>query len=437
MSWDVRSERITARAAADKASAEAENLRARTALELQRARAEDARAERAERRREHAERRAERTARRTARRAAAVTAVRTHGALLPSIAAIGAPAVIAWRGQLAFALDQMHLGVLAPLMPVAIEGGVLYSALLTHRAVAADVPSLRYRVQTWIWAVLAAAMNFWNGRSEEQTHVGVALALTSLASIVLLESTVALRKALEGKARHGRDLAHLRRALIRRVRYPLLSLTATGLAAARDLDAERAWAAAWTDRYGVGPDATRNERIAARAALKRDRKAARRAARSGRLALDNGRLVRVGEPARPDGPADGDRFVPGGSVTDTIAAIETDEGIAEIERYLAANAENGHGALRELPPSGTREEPSEEPPADAPKSRSGGNRARRPRRGSSRAPQSGYPERLARVRLMLTERPDLTGRQVADELGIGLSTAKKLLREARSGDDRP
>lgn len=456
MSWDPRAERIAAKAQAEQSRAQAEAVRTQTEIERQRAQAELDR-DRQERRRTRAKE----------RRASRVAALRRNGGLLLPVVAVGAPAVIAWNGQYEFGADQMKLGALAPLLPIAIEGSVLYAAFLAHRAVSESLPAGRYRALTWALAATAAGMNFWHGDARG-TDVGVALALTSLLSIVLLELTIALRKAQHGKATEGRDAAAIRRALVRRIRYPRLSIAAAALAAARPgLSADEAWRAAWVDRYGVGPEAPRCERRVAREVLRREERAATEAARRGALTIVNGQLVpaawfgepdaadeRTGErtPDPADEPGPGERLDTSGldDVVDTVVAIEVPEGLAAIERWMSAQA--GAGSLRELPPARERDgeqpvsgpgertgERSDERPMSDAGERSGERSAKgRSRRRSKKprkvsGPVSGeHAERLETVRRLLRERPGMSGAQIQAETGIPESTARRLAAQVRN-----
>ncbi|RSN53319.1 DUF2637 domain-containing protein [Actinomadura sp. WAC 06369] len=453
MSWDPRSERITARAQAEVAKAKAEQVRAETQQQQRREQAELDHQE-AERKR----------VRKIERRQALADAVRRHGGLALPAVAVGSPAVIAWNGQYQFAKKTMDLGVLAPLLPIAIEGSVLYAAFMAHKAVADNLPAGRYRALTWTLAGVAAAMNCWHGKTLE---IGVMLGLTSLLSIVLLELTIALRKAKENKVREGRDAAAIRRALIRRIRYPRLSASAAALAAARGLSAEEAWRAAWVERYGLGPDAPRHERKVARQVLKRETSAAKQAAKNGSITIVDGQLIPAslidsgddsGE--RPDTPVQGERLEPTGTTHDTIVALEAPEGIAAIERWLSDRANTG-GALLELPPAPDRERRDERvsdrpnerdgerederprervvsAPGERPDERSGERASKRPRKrgrtkGRKRARVSGaHAERLQTVRDLLAKHPDLSGAQIEAETGIPESTARRLAAQIRN-----
>ncbi|MFO7253673.1 MAG: DUF2637 domain-containing protein [Actinomycetes bacterium] len=207
--------------------------------------------------------------------------------------AIGAPMIIAWRGQAGFAAEVMGLDW-PLLVPVAIEGSVLYTAYLAHRAVSLSLPAARYRAMTWALAAVAAGMNLWHYLGDGP-QVAVVYAACSLLSILLWELTVGLR----GRVRSGRSGAEIRAAAWRRLRYPLLSWQAASIRAARGpaCSPDEAWHAAWVDRYGVGPDAPLRERRLAARIVRAKARAEMRAARRGELAIVGG--VILGRPLPP------------------------------------------------------------------------------------------------------------------------------------------
>ena len=283
--YDRRAQRELAAARADRIRARVE--RERLAMQAERDRLE------AERRRARVEARA---ARRTARRAAlagAAAAVRARVPALVGAVAIGAPMIIAWRGQAGFAAEVMGLDW-PILVPVAIEGSVLYTAYLAHRAVSLSLPAARYRAMTWALAAVAAGMNLWHYLGDGP-QVAVVYAACSLLSILLWELTVGLR----GRVRSGRSGAEIRAAAWRRIRYPRLSWQAASIRAARGpaCSPDEAWRAAWVDRYGVGPDAPLRERRLASRIVRATARAEMRAARRGELAMVGG--VILGRPLPP------------------------------------------------------------------------------------------------------------------------------------------
>lgn len=485
MSWDSKAERIAARAEADRARAEADAIRMRAEMERQRAQAELDR-EQDDRRRQRARE----------RRQAVVEAVRRRGHWAVVGAAVGAPALFAWDGQYTFAHDTLQAGWMSPLMPIATEGGVLYNAYMAHRAVSEDVPATRYRLATVLWAAAAAGMNFWHGRT---TEIGVTLGLLSLASIVLLELSVHLSKSVKDKTARGRDMAAVRRALIRRLRYPVLSMQAAALAAARGISSEEAWKAAWVDRYGVGPEASRHERRIARAVMRREERAARKAARRGGLTVVDGKVVptegsseRSGErPSAEQVGAEDERSRPLSQEPDDVReAIVHEAGrdlARAVERYLASRVETP-GALLDLPDDGPHElsaaermargvdgggvqsktesvtahdtahgidaersgehsgERSDERPVVAhggSDERSDERSRKRSRRGIGRRSrkrrersQDGHAQRLETVRRLLAENPDMSGADIQAATGIPESTARRLRAQIRAERER-
>uniref|UniRef100_UPI003F496153 DUF2637 domain-containing protein n=1 Tax=Sphaerisporangium sp. CA-236357 TaxID=3240030 RepID=UPI003F496153 len=301
------------RAEAEATRAEAEATRAETALRLEQARMQMAADAVAADRRDREARAATKAARRRLRRdekqrarVARAAALRSGGrALAAAVAdraplmlggvAMSAPILLAWSGQMAFAREVMHLGALAPTLPIALEGSVWYVAYLTHRAIRAHLPIGRYRAATWVLACIAAGMNAWHGiqsSAKDGLQVGAALALASLLGIALWELTASLTARTESK----RSAAEIRRAAWRRIRYPRLSYAAASIRAARGeaCTVDEAWTAAWVDRYGVGPDSSRRDRRLARRIIATQRKADREAAKDGALTIVDGRIARPG-----------------------------------------------------------------------------------------------------------------------------------------------
>ncbi|MEU5869578.1 DUF2637 domain-containing protein [Nonomuraea sp. NPDC047529] len=339
--WDAKSARTVAAADAQTRLAEAEAVRAETALRIETQRlqleetrrrdAERARAERRERKaKARKQRQAEKAARRKERRARLADAARAVAVvvsqrvpLLVGAVAMGAPIAIAWDGQLEFGDQVMKLGALAVAVPVALEGSAWYLAWLTHKALEAIGPTGRLRAWTWALALVAAAMNVWHGTTtavfgDDGMQVGIVRGLASLLGVGLWELTVMARR----QRKSGRSLTELRTALWRRVRYPRLSWQAASIAAARgaacSLDA--AWQAAWIDRYGVGPDASRRERRLTARILRGQARADRKAARKGELSMVGG--VVVGRPIPIVTPVDRPALTP--VLPTPAASIDTD-----------------------------------------------------------------------------------------------------------------
>ncbi|MFI6909779.1 DUF2637 domain-containing protein [Nonomuraea sp. NPDC050394] len=293
----------------EKSAAEAEQVRANGALE-RRARAlslEDDQARRAEERK--AARRAAKLKLKADRRqarvkasaarwirsrrgvAAAAAGVRDAVPYLLGVIAMGAPIVIAWRGQSEYGEHQLGLGGWSWVLPVALEGAAWYQAFLAHRAITHGLPSLRYRMATWLLAGAAAVMNLWHGAESGSLSRGVVLALCSLLGVLQWELTAMQNAQVAG----GRSIAELRIQLWRWIRYPRLHWAAhsTRTALGPACSTEQAWHLAWRDRYGVGPTSTRAERTVAAAVLARQVAEDLELAADGELLLGaDGRLVR-------------------------------------------------------------------------------------------------------------------------------------------------
>lgn len=379
--YDHRAERVVAGAEAEARRAEAEATRAETALRIEEARqrmaAERDRQERQDResaaagkaarrrmrRQERAQARANGRASMRAGGRALAAAVVTRAPMVVGVVAMGAPILIAWDGQLAFAEDKMHLGALSWALPVALEGAAWYLAYLTHRAIKAHLPAGRYRVWTWGLAAIAAAMNAWHGIEKYATQadawaglqVGVILALASLLGIGLWELTASLAQHAESK----RSAAEIRRAAWRRIRYPRMSWQAASIRAARGADCtiDDAWSAAWADRHGIGPDASRRDRALARSIVRHQGKADRAAAKSGRLSIAGGAIV--GRPSTAPDPVESE-------------PVESAAPVVEVEQLDApAPAEIPPGESADLPaidaapiPDGPADRPDQGPAVD-------------------------------------------------------------------------
>lgn len=310
--YDSKAERTVAAADADTRRARAEATRARAAMQVE--------AHRAQLQGEHAERVAQarlraqelRDRRKAERRQASLRRwrERRHGfgrgarQLLSALAAcgpmligglaIGAPILISWDGQLQFGVEVMRLGALAIAVPIALEGSAWYLAWLTHQALEKRLPTGQLRLWTWLLALEAAGMNAWHGATsphfgDDGLQVGLVRGIASLLSVGLWELTVMARR----QRASGRSAAHFHAALKRRLLFPRLSWSAARIRAAYGVScsAEAAWQAAWINRYGSGPEASRRERRISRAIMRRQRKADRQAIKAGQLAMVGGLIV--------------------------------------------------------------------------------------------------------------------------------------------------
>lgn len=313
--YDKHAERQLAAGIARQHEAEAAARQADTDLRLldvaeRRDALADQQARRAAERAEQA--RARRANRRSARWASICSAVVNLRSRLVSVVpmlvgavAMGAPILIGWNGQLQTARAVLHLGALAWVFPVALEGGAWWLAYLTGRAIQRGLPTGRLRAWTWMLALVAAGMNFWHGTLAYGVLGGAGLGLASLLGIGLWEITAWHHRQRAA----GRTAAELRTVWLRRIRFPRMAWAAASIAAAYGptVDRDCAWRAAWIDRYGVGPESTRRDRRLARLIIRYQRRADRAAARRGDLIIVSGVILRPPPTAlRPSqvGPAE-------------------------------------------------------------------------------------------------------------------------------------
>ncbi|MGW6498531.1 DUF2637 domain-containing protein [Nonomuraea angiospora] len=249
--YDRRAERTYAAGLAAQQRAAAEAIRADAAIRLRRAEREEQRQDAFERERARLiSSNRWKTRRANARAAVRDSAVR-FAPLAAGGAAMGAPILLAWSGQLAFGVEVMQLGPLAAMVPIALEGAVWYVAYLVHRASQLGLPTGVYRAWAWILAGVAAGMNFWHGASSAGgVQRGAVLALASLLGVGLWELTVRLRE----RRQRGRTVAEARTAMARRIRYPRISWTAWSIRTALGpgCSAEEAWTMAW-ERWNPAP----------------------------------------------------------------------------------------------------------------------------------------------------------------------------------------
>ncbi|HEX3785045.1 MAG TPA: DUF2637 domain-containing protein [Pseudonocardiaceae bacterium] len=298
--YDKRAERQVAAAIALEHQAEAEARRTETDLrrldvaERQAKLAEQQAARVAKRARQARAERVQLRADRWAAIRAAVNAVRVQLAsvvpMLVGAIAMGAPVLIGWNGQLQTARAVLHLGLLAWVFPVALEGGAWWLAYLTSRAIHRQLPTGRLRAWTWVLALIAAGMNFWHGSQAYGPLGGAGLGLASLLGIGLWEITAWHHRQHAA----GRTGSEVRTAWMRRLRFPRLTWAAASIAIALGSvgDRNEAWRAAWINRYGFGPEASRRDRRLGRLIIKHESKADREAAQRGDLVIINGVILR-------------------------------------------------------------------------------------------------------------------------------------------------
>jgi hypothetical protein len=298
--YDHRAERTVAAADAEQRRAAAATTWAN--VELQRVRIASARAELTDRQlaaaarhrqEQRRDRRTERAEWRADVRSGLANIRRWFATVVPLLVgavAMGAPILIGWDGQLLTARTVLHLGLLAWVFPVAIEGGAWWLAFLQHRAIRRHVPAGRLRFCIWLLALAAAGMNVWRGTLAYGPVGGVGLGLASLLGIGLWEIT-AWYLRWSASDRTGRQA---RLSLARWLRFPRLAFAAwsIGLAHGIGADPDTAWCAAWIYRYGVGPDAIRRDRRLGRLVVRAVWQADSAAARAGDLIVVNGIILR-------------------------------------------------------------------------------------------------------------------------------------------------
>ncbi|MBB1252564.1 hypothetical protein H3146_04130 [Streptomyces sp. OF3] len=195
--------------------------------------------------------------------------VKVNAERLMVIGPITAPMAVAWTGQAGFAED--ILGWVVPftiLFAAAFELSTAFVGWMYHQARQSGDAGTLYRISTWIFALGAAAMNFWHASGQpvagsrvwdakkeiwtEQitywhfTPKAVAFAAMSIVGMVLWElyaSLIHRRKLREdGKVAKARPSI----GAVRWFRYPVHSFTAWSLAITdpRLTTLDRAWTAA-------------------------------------------------------------------------------------------------------------------------------------------------------------------------------------------------
>ncbi|MFG2234870.1 hypothetical protein ACGFNX_33595 [Streptomyces sp. NPDC048723] len=195
--------------------------------------------------------------------------VKVNAERLMVIGPITAPMAVAWTGQAGFAED--ILGWVVPftiLFAAAWELSTAFVGWMYHQARQGGDAGTLYRVSTWIFALGAAAMNFWHASGEpvagsrswdaeaqkwtEQmtywnfTPKAVAFAAMSIVGMVLWELYASLihRRKLREDGRVAKARPSI--GAVRWFRYPVHSFTAWSLAItdARLTTLDRAWTAA-------------------------------------------------------------------------------------------------------------------------------------------------------------------------------------------------
>ncbi|MEU2873781.1 hypothetical protein ABZ769_32030 [Streptomyces olivoreticuli] len=229
---------------ADKAAASAAQREARR---LER---EQDREDRAAARDDKRQNKAGRTARRRERRAWVVD----NGALICTGVVMGCAIVPALSAQFV-ALSRAGLGsLLAALLAAMLEGGAWAATFGAAKAARLGHPTGRYRAATWGCAVVAAAVNFWHGRSDYGLWLGIVLATASVFAVGMWE--LHLHGAHAPSCEERDQARHARR---RRRHHRKVCRTADRLITAAPfgtLAVEEAFAAAWRVRHGTAPGLT-------------------------------------------------------------------------------------------------------------------------------------------------------------------------------------
>ncbi|GAA4828826.1 hypothetical protein [Saccharopolyspora rosea] len=281
--YDRRAARTLAKGEAAKATAEAERVRAQTARAEREAAAEQQRQER----RERAAERRERWAR--WREAAPDRALSALWAAL-----IVAPLLLAWNAQEAFAHETLRIPAgMAWLFPLAIESGAWVCAFEAHRRASRSAPVGSLLRWMWLLAGIAAGINAAHGIADFGVVAGLALGTLSVLGVLLHH----IRQNLNAAEAAGTSAREVSQRFTRWVLFPRLSWDAWRIATRAGLGHPAAWEAAWIDRYGVGPAASKRDRRLAKVIVKRQMEADRKAAEKGELTIINGVILRATLPA--------------------------------------------------------------------------------------------------------------------------------------------
>ncbi|QIZ36122.1 hypothetical protein [Saccharopolyspora sp. ASAGF58] len=315
MIYDPRAARTIAKAEAAKTNAQTEALREQTRQDREDRQAETARQERKERRQERRER-WERW-----RKAAPDTALSGLWAAL-----IVAPLLLAWDAQAAFAAKVLHIPAgMSWLFPLAIEAGAWVCAFEAHRRASRGAPVGSLPRWMWVLAGIAATINAAHGTADYGIAAGLALGTLSLLGVLLHHIRQNLNAAEATGVPTGSRLA-------RWLHFPLLALAAARIATRARVDQSTAWEAAWIDRHGVGPAASKRDRKLAKVIVKRQMTADRKAAENGGFVIVNGVILRTTLP-----PLDAPTEQPAAEVSTPIEQQKlSDRAASLLDQALAA-----------------------------------------------------------------------------------------------------
>jgi len=239
-------------AAAASALVQVERERAMLAQQLRREEAETRQAEQAQQAREaeaarkaKSAEKARRRAEGKARRAELLGALGSRRALLVTVLVIAASMAIAWPAQAGY-FEAAGMGRAGLLAPIVIEGPTWLAAILVGHATAHQARTWVYRAATFLFASVAAGINFEHG-SQTRTMLGIVYGLASLTGVAAWELYVHSARQAHTK----RTPAERRRAAHRRLSYPLVYRRAVRLSRATGMDIEQAWPMAWRTVHGA------------------------------------------------------------------------------------------------------------------------------------------------------------------------------------------
>lgn len=237
------------------------------------------------------ERRRARRDERDERRAALLARLPELGMSILWATMIVLPITLAWQAQAEFAANSLHIPTpWNQAFPAAIEIGAWVCAFEAHRRIRAGLDAGSLPRWMWVLASIAAVINAAHGTQDAGLPGGLALGALSLLG-VLLHS---IRQSLDSDVVRG---TRTPLAAWRRVRYPRLSLAAASIRAARGVPAAEAWTLAWIDRFGVGPDASRRDRVLGKLIVRKQLRDDRKAAKAGELHIFEGRVQQGFAPA--------------------------------------------------------------------------------------------------------------------------------------------
>lgn len=243
-----------ARAQAELAALEVERQRGLNAAELRTADAEARKVEAAAAARETALKEAEKAradAARAQKRAARRAWFAERRALFLTLVVIASSMGIAWPAQATYFVGA-GMGLLGLAVPLVVEGPQWLSAVLTARAVKSKAPTWPFQLATWLFADVAASINYAHGALHSRL-LGVIYALASLTGMIAWELYVLSAKAHVS----GRTVADRRRDFGRRISFRKEFKAAVRLRRAMPhLDPERAWEMAWRLMHAAPPGLT-------------------------------------------------------------------------------------------------------------------------------------------------------------------------------------